>query len=544
MPYLTQLPEWLALGQHYRQIANVRMADLFAADAKRFEKFSLEFEGILFDYSKNRITNDTLTLLVKLAEKINLADKIAALTQGRIVNNTEQRPALHTALRAEKSAEIVINNENIIPQVHRVLEQMENLVAQVSSGAFKGCTGEAITDVVNIGIGGSNLGPLMVTQALKPYAASPLKLHFLSNIHQGNLEEIIHQLNPARTLFIISTKSYSTIETLVNAASIQQWFAQTHPNPQAFLQQVVAVTANKARARAAGIPEAHIFEFWDWVGGRYSLWSAIGLPIALAIGMQNFRALLAGARAVDGHFVSAPFRQNIPVLMGLLGIWYHNFFNTASHAVIPYNYYLRALPAYLQQLDMESNGKRITQQGESVDYPTGPVLWGEMGTDGQHAFHQLLHQGTPLIAADFIIELNNQGRYQNHQDILVASCLGQTRALMHGISYDEVYAELIAKGYSEEDAKKLAPHKVYPGNRPSNTLALKQLSPYSLGALLALYEHKIFVQGAIWGINSFDQWGVELGKVITQQLLDDFTQQAPSKQLDASTKGLMHYYFA
>lgn len=544
MSSLTHWPEWHALQQHYQVIAPVHLRDLFIDAPDRFHEFSLEFGDLLFDYSKNRIDKTTINLLCQLAKKAQLAEKISALFSGAPINTTEHRPVLHTALRRAGDQPLVVNDIDIMPMVHTVLDQMERLVTEIHRGQLTGYTGESITDIVNIGIGGSNLGPLMVSEALKPYAHNNICLHFLSNIHSGNLKQTIDELDPARTLFIISTKTFSTIETLVNTESLQQWFQQTTYNKADFFKQVIAVTADPQKAIALGVPAAQILEFWEWVGGRYSLWSAIGLPIALAIGMPNFRALLVGAYTMDQHFSSAPFHANMPVLMGLLGIWYNNFFNINSCAIIPYNYYLRHLPAYLQQLDMESNGKQTTIAGKVTDYATGPVIWGGMGTDGQHAFHQLLHQGTQFIPADFIIDIATDPHYQAHQDILFASCLGQTRALMQGINQQEVMTELMAKGYTDQQAETLALHKVHPGNRPSNTLMINGLTPHNLGALIALYEHKVFVQGAIWGINSFDQWGVELGKVITQQLLASLAAKSMDDSYDASTFGLMQRYIA
>lgn len=542
MSNLTELAEWQLLVQHQQAMAELHMRALFASEPQRFQQFSLQAAGLMLDYSKNRITGETLHLLMQLAEKRQLRQSINDIFIGKAVNVTEHRPALHSALRCPADAAVLVGGQNVVPLVQAQLNKMEAFVNQIISGAFKGYTNETITDVVNIGVGGSNLGPQMAYNALKLYATSSLRVHFLSNIHSGNIKEVLAALNPARTLFIVSSKSFTTHETMENARSIQRWFEQQCHNAALFFKQAIAVTAQQSKALAWGFTADHIFELWDWVGGRYSIWSAIGFPVALAIGMDNFRALLAGAYAMDQHFQHAPFKENMPVIMAMLGIWYSNFFNITSHAIIPYNYYLRYLPQYLQQLDMESNGKQVCVDGNYSHVNTGVAIWGEMGTDSQHAFHQLLHQGTHWLPVDFIVDAARDADFPLHQDSAFVSCVGQACALMQGKTQQETYRELLAQGCTHEQAAALAPHKVYPGNRPSNTLVLTGLTPYNLGSLIALYEHKVFVQGVIWGINSFDQWGVELGKVKAQQVLHSFTDASLLEEYDNSSAALIKGY--
>lgn len=540
MNKITDLAEWQVLQSHQQKIAREEMQDWFHQDPQRFEKFSLQACGILLDYSKNRMTQETLRLLCELARKMRLSQKINALFSGEIVNSTEKRPALHTALR-EKNAALEIHGNNIMPDIHATLKKMREFIEKIHQNLWLGVTQKPIRDIVNIGIGGSHLGPLMTFRALSEYTHPSLRCHFVSNIDSVHIQEVLKQIDPERTLFIISSKSFSTLETMTNAKTIRSWM-QAKLGTNNLAPHFIAVTAAHNKALQFGIAEENIFPLWDWVGGRYSIWSAIGLPLALMIGMQRFQEFLDGAYDMDQHFRYAEFSANMPVIMGLLGVWYINFFNANSHAVIPYSHHLHYLRAYLQQLDMESNGKRTSHQGEVVDYATGPIMWGEQGCLGQHAFHQLLLQGQHLVPIDFILAGNYRSEFSHHHDILVACGLSQAQALMYGKTFDDAYSELISEGYGEFDARELAMHKVIPGNRPSNTLFLEQVSPYHLGALIALYEHKIFVQGVIWNINSFDQWGVELGKQLLPSILENLKNGATHLQQDASTQGLIQHY--
>lgn len=536
---LTQRQQWQDLQQHYDAIKDVHMADLFNNDPQRCQHFTLQVADLLLDYSKNRLTTDTLKLLCKLATAVDLPHQINGLFNGAKINFTEQRAALQIALRCPADFHLPIDDENIIARIHQQLNSMEEFIQAVTSAHWRGCSNQPIKDIVNIGIGGSHLGPLMVKQALTAYANTGLRVHFVSNAHEANIAEVLAELNPANTLFIISSKSFATLEMLLNAKIAKQWLIHAFGEETDLHRHFVAVTANKTAAITYGIKEQQIFELWDWVGGRFSVWSSIGLPVALAVGMKNFKDFLAGAHAMDQHFQTAPFEQNMPVIMALLGIWYNNFFQTKSHAIIPYNYHLRYLPAHLQQLDMESNGKSIDRHGHPVTYATGPIIWGEIGTDGQHAFHQLLHQGTQLVPADFIIAINDHKASQANQDVLFASCLSQTRALMQGKAADSIAKEMRAAGKTEQA---LVPHKVLPGNRPSNTLIMSELNPYNVGMLLALYEHKVVVQGLIWEINSFDQWGVELGKQIANEIIKDLNNDHSDINFDSSTNQLLKLY--
>jgi glucose-6-phosphate isomerase len=541
MTTLTQLKEWRALTTHKEAIAATHMQDWFQQDANRFEAFSLRLQGVLFDYSKNRITAETLTLLTNLAAATQLKEKIAALFTGKMVNHSEQRAALHTALRTPATATVLQNDENIIPNIHATLHKMRAFTEQVRNKTWVGHTGKPIRSIVNIGIGGSHLGPLMATHALKNYTSTDLACHFISNIDSAHLQEVLHQIDAETTLFIVSSKSFTTLETMTHAKTLREWLQQ-QLNTQTIDKHFIAVTAAKEAALAFGIPKENIFTLWDWVGGRYSLWSAIGMPLALMIGMDAFEEFLAGAHAMDEHFKTTEFSKNIPVIMALLGIWYINFFNASHHAVIPYSHHLHYLRTHLQQLDMESNGKNISQQGQPIDFLTGPVILGEQGCNGQHAFHQLLHQGQHLIPVDFILVGADSNDFNHHQDILISSGLSQAQALMRGKTFEEALAELHAEGHSREDSEYLAQHKVIPGNRPSNILFLDKMTPYNLGMLLALYEHKTFVQGAIWEINSFDQWGVELGKSLLPRILQNLQVTHAQSQLDSSTQGLIQHY--
>lgn len=540
MNKLTQLAAWQALQTHHRTIAEHSMQAWFATDAKRFERFSLTFNSILLDFSKNRINQDTLKLLLNLATEIKLKEKIAALFAGAALNFTEQRPALHTALRDRKQTELWVAGQNIMPDVQATLAKMQSFTAAVRAHTWRGITGKPVRDIINIGIGGSHLGPLMTTHALADYASPTLHCHFVSTLDGTNLQQVLQRIDPEAALFIISSKSFTTLETLTNAKTIYAWL-QDRLGQRDVSKHFVAVTAAPSRAQAFGVPDEQIFPLWEWVGGRYSIWSAIGLPLALMVGMDNFYEFLRGAYEVDQHFQQAPFAENLPVILALLGIWYINFFACTSHAIAPYASELNYFRHYIQQADMESNGKTMTQQNMPVDYATGPVIFGEHGCDSQHSFFELLHQGSHLIPLDFILVAKNR-HFPAYQDLLVGSGISQAQALLCGKTTAEAYDELHQAGYSETVAAQLALHKTQPGNRPSNTLFLPEISPYTLGSLLALYEHKIFVQGIIWDINSYDQWGVELGKQLLLARMADLKNQTPAASLDTSTTGLLQYY--
>ncbi|MFB2732077.1 glucose-6-phosphate isomerase [Shewanella mangrovisoli] len=540
MTILTQSTTWQALAAHSQQIPHMR--ELFAGDPARFSNMSLSTCGLFLDYSKNRATPETLNLLLTLAQETKLDAKIKAMFAGDIINTTEKRAVLHTALRSTAEQTIIAEGQDIVPEVQQTLNKMQQFVTSVTSGQWKGFTGKAITDIVSIGIGGSFLGPKIVSQALRPYWMAGLNCHFVANVDGTSISEKLKLLDPETTLFIMSSKSFGTQETLTNTLTAKAWFLAKGGSQSDVAKHFVAVTSNVAKATDFGIDADNIFPMWDWVGGRYSLWSAIGLPIALLIGMDNFRSLLKGAQQMDTHFANAPLAENMPVIMGLFSLWYGNFFNAQSHVVLTYDHYLRGLPAYFQQLDMESNGKSVTLNGTHVDYSTGPVIWGGEGTNGQHAYHQLLHQGTALIPADFIMPLQSHNPIGEHHDQLASNCFGQTQALMQGRTLDEALAELSKSNLNDEEKLLIAKHKVMPGNKPSNTLLMDKLTPETLGALIALYEHRTFVQGAIWDINSFDQWGVELGKSLGNDVLVRIGAEQDATALDASSNGLINLY--
>jgi glucose-6-phosphate isomerase len=532
---LTQSPAWAALQTHYQQIKDLHLRQLFAEDPERAQRFTLEAAGLYFDYSKQRITSETIALLVQLAEQSGLAERIAAMFRGDKINITENRAVLHTALRAPRDATIVVDGVNVVPEVHAVLDRMTDFAERVRSGAWVGHTGLRIRNIVNIGIGGSDLGPVMAYQALRHYSDRNLVFRFVSNVDGTDFAEATRDLNPAETLFIISSKTFTTLETMTNARSARDWLVGALGDEQAVAKHFVAVSTNAAEVSKFGIDTANMFEFWDWVGGRYSMLSAIGLSTMLAIGPDNFRNLLAGAHAIDRHFQTAPFDQNIPVLMGLLAVWYSNFFGAETIAVLPYDQYLARFPAYLQQLTMESNGKSVTLDGNQVDYQTGAIYWGEPGTNGQHSFYQLIHQGTRLIPCDFIGFARSLNPLGNHHDLLMANMFAQAEALAFGKTADEVRAE----GTPDW----LVPHRTFAGNRPSSTILAEQLTPAVLGALIALYEHSVFVQGIIWQIDSFDQWGVELGKVLAQRIIPELSSESALAH-DTSTNALIARYRA
>lgn len=554
MSRLTTLPAWQALLAHRTAMNTVHLRDLFAQDLQRFDRFSLTFratpvEGtrqapieLLFDYAKNRITEETMRLLVDLAHQAGLADAITAMVSGQKINNTEDRAVLHIALRNRTNRPILVDGQDVMPAVNRVLGQMRRFSEAIRSGDWRGYTGQAITDVVNIGIGGSDLGPKMVTLALAPYTRADLRAHFVSNVDGTDIAETLKRLDPATTLFLIASKTFTTQETMTNAQSARAWFLATAQDESAIAKHFAALSTNEKAVTAFGIDPQNMFEFWDWVGGRYSLWSAIGLSIAIAIGMDNFEELLTGAHAVDEHFRATPFAQNIPVIMGLLGLWYNNFWDAQSHAILPYDQSMARFPAYFQQGDMESTGKSVTKSGEPVDYTTGPIIWGEPGTNGQHAFYQLIHQGTKLIPCDFLAPARSYNPLGNHHQILIANFLAQTEALMKGKTPAEARAELTASGVSGAQLETLVAAKTFPGNRPSNSFLFRQLTPATLGALIALYEHKIFTQGVIWQINSFDQMGVELGKQLAKAIEPELVGNAPVTSHDASTNGLINAF--
>ncbi|UYZ85466.1 glucose-6-phosphate isomerase [Entomomonas sp. E2T0] len=548
MPYyiqpqdVTKLSIWQALTEHYQLMKNFDMRQAFAENSKRFQEFSLEGCELLFDYSKNLITKETIQLLVKLANDVGVEQAREDLFSGKFVNASENRAALHTALRRPYGDQVFINDVDIMPEVHQVLHQMTELVNSIHNKLWRGFTEKPITDVVNIGIGGSFLGPMLVSEGLLPFAQKGVTCHYLANIDGSEFREVVAELNAETTLFIVSSKSFGTLETLKNAQAARCWFLAQGGSEKDLARHFIAVSSNVEAAVEFGIAKENIFPMWDWVGGRYSLWSAIGLPIALSVGMSNFKELLAGAYMMDQHFLTAPFEKNMPVLMALLGVWYSNFFDAQSHAILPYDHNLRDFVRHLQQLDMESNGKGVRQDGSPLTIDSGPIIWGGVGCNGQHAYHQLLHQGTRFISVDFIVPVVSANPLNNHHQWLYANCLSQSQALMLGKNKQQVEQELKERGCSAEQIEKLAPHKVILGNRPSNTLVLERVSPRSLGALVALYEHKVFVQSVIWGINAFDQWGVELGKELGLAVYKGLTDYQPVPAEDTSTQGLINYF--
>ncbi|HYK76504.1 MAG TPA: glucose-6-phosphate isomerase [Daejeonella sp.] len=529
------------LEDHYQHIKSLHMRDLFAVSDSRFEEFSIRFEDILVDYSKNRINQTTRSLLVQLAKECNLEQAIEAMFRGEKINETENRSVLHTALRNPATLGLEIEGRDILADIHQVLAHMEQFSEQIISGSWKGYSGKAIQHIVNIGIGGSDLGPLMVTEALKAYA-NHLQLHFVSNVDGTNLTETLKRIDPETTLFIIASKTFTTQETMANAFSARQWFLENGGTEADIARHFVAVSTNEKGVKQFGIDPKNMFIFWDWVGGRYSLWSAIGLSICCGIGFQHFKEMLVGAHNMDQHFRQSDFEQNIPVMLALLGIWYNNFFEAQSQAILPYDQYLHRFAAYFQQGDMESNGKSVDRTGQPVHYQTGPIIWGEPGTNGQHAFYQLIHQGTKLIPCDFIAPAQSHNPLNNHHRLLLSNFFAQTEALMNGKDLPEVLAELSSAGKSAREIEKLAPFKVFEGNRPSNSILVKKITPYVLGSLIAMYEHKIFVQGVIWNIFSFDQWGVELGKQLANKILPELETEERVKGHDSSTNGLINQY--
>lgn len=538
----TQTRSWHKLIDHFADIKDIHMKDLFAEDPTRFEKFHARFNDILVDYSKNRITGKNLALLFELARETGVENAAAGMFKGEMINETENRPVLHIALRNRANSPIEVDGRDIMPRVNEVLRKMEDFAGKIRSGEWQGYTGNKITDIVNIGIGGSDLGPVMVTQALRPYADPAIKVHFVSNIDGTHIAETLKNLNPASTLFMIASKTFTTQETMTNAYSAIDWFLNEARDSAHVAKHFVALSTNEAKVQEFGIDIRNMFEFWDWVGGRYSLWSAIGLSIACYIGFDNFVDLLQGAHEMDLHFRDAPLEENIPVILGLIGIWYNNFFGAATEVILPYDQYLSRFPAYFQQGNMESNGKSTDRQGNPVTYQTGPILWGEPGTNGQHAFYQLIHQGTKLIPADFLAPAISHNPLGEHHNILLSNFFAQTEALLNGKTRKEVIAELKLAGKSDEEIEKLAPHKMFEGNKPTNSILFKKLTPRVLGSLIAMYEHKIFVQGVIWNIFSFDQWGVELGKQLANKILPELQDDNAVAAHDSSTNGLINAF--
>ncbi|MEQ5402329.1 glucose-6-phosphate isomerase [Providencia rettgeri] len=540
----SQTAAWRALEQHFAQMKNVHMRDLFAQDKDRFTHFSATFDGqILVDFSKNRITQETLEHLLALAKETELESAINSMFQGEKINRTEDRAVLHTALRNRDNTPIYVDGKDVMPEVNAVLEKMQQFSQRIISGDWKGYTGKAITDVVNIGIGGSDLGPFMVTEALRPYK-NHLNMHFVSNVDGTQIAETLKKLNPETTLFLIASKTFTTQETMTNAHSARDWFLAAAKDESQVAKHFVALSTNGEEVAKFGIDTNNMFEFWDWVGGRYSLWSAIGLSIILSVGFDNFVQLLNGAHAMDKHFTQTPLEKNIPVLLGLIGIWYNNFFEAETEAILPYDQYMHRFAAYFQQGNMESNGKYIDRDGKPVTYQTGPIIWGEPGTNGQHAFYQLIHQGTKMIPCDFIAPAVTHNPLGDHHEKLLSNFFAQTEALAFGKTREVVDAEFAAQGKNVADMEYVAPYKVFEGNRPTNSILLKSITPYSLGALIAMYEHKIFTQGAILNIFTFDQWGVELGKQLASRILPELENNDTVSSHDSSTNGLINSYKA
>jgi glucose-6-phosphate isomerase len=539
----TSTQSYKYLTNHYIDILTKSLKELFEADNQRFNKFSLQFEDILLDYSKNRIDEETVALLIQLARECGVNKAIEAMFSGEKINVTEDRPVLHVALRNRSNKPVYVDGKDVMPDVNRVLQHMKEFSEAIISGEWKGYTGKPITDVVNIGIGGSDLGPVMVTEALKAYK-NHLNMHFVSNVDGTHIAETLKNLNAETTLFLIASKTFTTQETMGNAHTARDWFIEKGGKDEDVAKHFAALSTNSEGVEKFGIDTKNMFEFWDWVGGRYSLWSAIGLSIALSIGFDNFEELLAGAHAMDEHFKSTELEQNLPAILALVGIWHNNFFEAETEAILPYDQYMHRFAAYFQQGDMESNGKHVDRNGKDVDYQTGPVIWGEPGTNGQHAFYQLIHQGTKLIPCDFIAPAQSHNPIGEHHNMLLSNFFAQTEALMNGKTEEEVIAELKKAGKTDDEISKIAPFKVFEGNRPTNSLLVKKITPRTLGSLIAMYEHKIFVQGIIWNIYSFDQWGVELGKQLAGKILPELKDNAEVGSHDSSTNGLINQYKA
>ena len=538
----TETQSWKDLVEHFKKMKSVHMKDLFADDPERFNKYSIRFNGILVDYSKNIITEETLSLLLKLTDDVGLRDALNKMFNGERINETEDRAVLHTALRNRINTPVCVNDKDVMPEVKAVLSKMKDFSEKIILGEWKGFTGKKITDIVNIGIGGSDLGPVMVTECLRPYAKEGLEIHFVSNVDGTHITETLKALNPETTLFLIASKTFTTQETMTNAFAAREWFLKCANDHACVAKHFVALSTNIEKVEEFGIDKDNMFVFWDWVGGRYSLWSAIGLSIACYIGYENYAELLQGAFEMDSHFKETPFERNIPVILALIGIWYNNFFGAQTEVILPYDQYMHRFPAYFQQGNMESNGKSVDRNGKKVDYQTGPVIWGEPGTNGQHAFYQLIHQGTKTIPADFLAPAISHNRIGEHHNILLSNFFAQTEALLNGKTKEEVVEELKRDGKSDDEIQKLYPHKVFKGNRPTNSILFNKLTPRELGSLIAMYEHKIFVQGVIWNIFSFDQWGVELGKQLAKKILPELGDDKQVSSHDSSTNGLINIF--
>ncbi len=540
---MTELKSWNKLEKHYNKIKSFHLGDLFTEDKRRFDKFHIEFGEILLDYSKNIITDETMKLLLELANERDLKLWIDRMFSGDKINFTERRAVLHTALRNRSNSPVYVDGKDVMPGINTVLKQIKLFTESIHSGELLGFTGKNICDIVNIGIGGSDLGPAMVCRALRHYAVPNMSVHFVSNVDGTHIAETLKDLNPETTLFVIASKTFTTQETLSNAHTAKRWFLEnSNGNEANIAKHFVAISTNSEEVEEFGIDTNNMFEFWDWVGGRYSLWSAIGLSIALYIGYNNFKKLLSGAYAADVHFRTAPLEHNIPVVLALLGIWYRNFFSCSTRAVIAYEQYLEYFTDFLQQLDMESNGKYINRKGNEVDYQTGGIVWGKPGTNAQHSFFQLLHQGTQIVPADFLAPVQSNNPLNTHHDILISNFLAQTEALMKGKSAEQARKEMEAAGMNEEEISELLPHKIFKGNKPTNTIFYQKLTPENLGKIIAIYEHKVFVQGIIWDINSFDQWGVELGKQLAKAILPELNVDISATKHDSSTNALIDYY--
>ncbi len=538
----TKTENWRKLSDHYKQSKGLHMKELFAKDPERFSKFSLRFQDILIDFSKNRITEETMQLLLGITQDVNLADSIEKMFTGDKINTTENRAVLHIALRNRANTPIMVEGKDVMPDVNRVLDKMKDFSLRLHSGEWTGYNSQKITDIVNIGIGGSDLGPVMVTECLKPYAKDGMRVHFVSNIDGTHIAETLKQLHPETTLFMIASKTFTTQETMTNAFTARKWFIDHAGDDRHIAKHFVAVSTNAEKVKTFGIDTENMFEFWDWVGGRYSLWSAIGLSIACYIGFDNFTELLQGSYEMDIHFRSEVFERNVPVILALIGIWYTNFFGAETEVILPYDQYMHRFPAYFQQGNMESNGKSIDRAGRPVSYQTGPIIWGEPGTNGQHAFYQLIHQGTKLVPADFLAPAISHNPIGEHHPLLLSNFFAQTEGLMIGKGKEEVLSDLFEEGKNREEIKRLWPYRAFEGNKPTNSILFKQLTPRTLGSLIAMYEHKIFTQGVIWNIFSFDQWGVELGKQLAKKIVPELKHDHPVSSHDSSTNGLINAY--
>ncbi len=538
----TKTASWKKLSEHFKQVKGVHMKELFSKDPERFAKFSHRFQDILVDCSKNRITDETMQLLLNLANEVNLTDAIGKMFSGEKINETENRSVLHVALRNRANTPILSGGQDVMIEVNRVLDKMRDFSERLHSGATTGYTGKKITDIVNIGIGGSDLGPVMATESLRPYAKDGMHVHFVSNVDGTHIAEALRMVQPETTLFMIASKTFTTQETMTNAFTARKWFLEHACDESHIARHFVAISTNASKVKSFGIDPKNMFEFWDWVGGRYSLWSAIGLSISCYIGFDNFSDMLQGAYEMDTHFRTEPFERNIPVILALIGVWYTNFFRAETEVILPYDQYMHRFPAYFQQGNMESNGKSIDRSGRPVSYETGPIIWGEPGTNGQHAFYQLIHQGTRLIPADFLAPAISHNPIGEHHEILLSNFFAQTEALMAGKGKEEVLADLFEEGKNKEEIKRLWPYRTFEGNRPTNSILFKQLTPRTLGSLIAMYEHKIFTQGVIWNIFSFDQWGVELGKQLAKDILPELKHDQTVTSHDVSTNGLINSY--